>query len=233
MGGLSGAPLPAFAEPKPAEYILSLSWAPAFCQTHGNKPECSAETATSADATHLSLHGLWPQPFKNQYCDVSAALIDSDKHGDWKSLPAVDLNPALRARLATAMPGTRSLLERHEWLRHGTCYGADQNTYFGDALALSDAVNGSAVQALFSANVGKEVAATAIRQSFDKAFGPGSGDRVKVACERDGDRRVISEITIGLVGRPGSGRTLADLMAGSKPTGAGCPSGIIDAVGGQ
>jgi ribonuclease T2 len=230
LAGLSGTFSLASAETRPAEYILSLSWQPAFCQNHGTKPECSGETAASVDATHLSLHGLWPQPFRNQYCGLAAALVDNDKHGDWKTLPAVDLDPALRARLAAAMPGTRSLLERHEWLRHGTCYGADQNTYFGDALALSDAVNGSAVQALFAANVGKEITATAIRQAFDEAFGAGAGERVKVSCEGKGDQRVIAEITIGLVGKPGSGHGLAELMAGARPTSPGCPSGIVDPV---
>src|SRR5262249_30793476 len=129
------------------DYILSLSWEPAFCQTHSTKAECSGETATSVDATHFSLHGLWPEPFKNQYCNVDTAMIDSDKHSSWQSLPAVNLAKDVRARLDAAMPGTRSQLERHEWIRHGTCYGADQNTYFGDALAMLDAVNASPVQA--------------------------------------------------------------------------------------
>jgi ribonuclease T2 len=221
------------ATSKPAEFILSLSWEPAFCENHGTKAECAGETATSVDATRLSLHGLWPEPFNNQYCGVDAHLVDSDKHGDWKSLPAVDLSPAVAGRLAVAMPGTRSLLERHEWLRHGTCYGADPSTYFGDALTLLDAVNASPVQALFAANVGKEVSAADIRQAFDKGFGPGVGARVKIACTRDGDRRLISEITIGLVGKPGNGRSLKDLVAASRPTSAGCPAGIVDPVNAQ
>lgn len=230
VAGLSAVISPAVADTRPAEYILSLSWQPAFCENHTAKPECAGETTASVDATHFSLHGLWPQPFKNQFCGVDAALIDSDKHGDWKSLPAVDVDSTIRARLATAMPGARSLLERHEWLRHGTCYGADANTYFGDALALLDAVNASSVQALFAANIGKEVSAADIRGAFDTAFGPGTGDRVKVACERDGDRRLISEITVGLVGKPGQGQSIGALAAGSKPTSPGCPSGIVDPV---
>jgi ribonuclease T2 len=223
----------ASADTRSPEYILSLSWEPAFCQTHAGKAECASETSTSPDAIRLSLHGLWPQPFKNQYCNVDATTIDHDKHGDWKALPAVDLAPALRTRLDVAMPGTRSLLERHEWIRHGTCYGTDQNAYFGDALGLVDAVNASPVEALFAANVGKEVATPDIRAAFDKAFGAGAGERVKVSCRRDGDRRVISEITIGLVGKPGTGHPLQDLIAGSRPTSPGCPSGIVDPAGVQ
>jgi ribonuclease T2 len=232
-GVFAAAAAPAGAATKSPDYILSLSWEPAFCAGHAAKTECAAETAAGFDATHLSLHGLWPEPFKNQYCGVDAAIVTNDKEGDWKALPAVNLPAATRTRLEAAMPGTRSALERHEWLRHGTCYGSDQATYFGDALGLVDAVNASAVQALLAGNVGKEVTADAIRGAFDKGFGAGAGARVKIACQRVGDRRVISEITIGLVGKPGNGRTLASLMAGSGPTSPGCPSGIVAAVGAQ
>ena len=216
------------------EYLLSLSWEPAFCERHAGKPECAGEGPTSFEATHLALHGLWPQPIKKQYCNVSQPLIDADKASDWQALPAVDLSPGTRSRLAVAMPGTQSLLERHEWVRHGTCYdGADAETYFDEALAFVDAVNGSPVQALFAANVGKQVTAVAVRQAFDTAFGPGAGDRVRLACEQDGSRRLLTEITVGLVGRAGAGKTIADLIHASSPTDPGCPAGTIDPVGAQ
>jgi hypothetical protein len=44
---------------------------------------------------------------------------------------------------------------------------------------------------------------------------------------------LISEITVGLVGKPDSGRSLKDLVAGSNPTSPGCPSGIVDPVKAQ
>ncbi|HEY5082318.1 MAG TPA: ribonuclease [Bauldia sp.] len=216
---------------KPAEYILSLSWEPAFCENHQSKPECAAETAAGFAASHLSLHGLWPQPISKQYCNVDASLLDADKHGSWPALPAVDLSPDMKTRLDAAMPGTQSSLERHEWLRHGTCYnGADADTYFGEALALVDAVNGSPVQALLAANIGKQVTADQVRHAFDQAFGAGAGERVRLACEQQGSRRLLSEITIGLVGRVGIGKTPADLIMASSPTSPGCPAGEVDAV---
>ena len=41
---------------------------------------------------------------------------------------------ATRAELETVMPGTKSLLERHEWTKHGSCYPADAETYFKDSI---------------------------------------------------------------------------------------------------
>jgi ribonuclease T2 len=132
------------------------------------------------------------------------------------------------------MPGTQSFLERHEWIRHGTCYGArDAEAYFRKALSLVDEVNSSAAQALFVANVGQEITVAAVRGTFDAAFGAGAGDRVRLACKRDGSRRLITEITIGLVARPEDGNTLADLIKASSATDPGCPGGTVDPVGHQ
>ena len=70
-----------------------------------------------------------------------------------------------------------------------------------------------------------------IRAAFDKSFGAGAGQRVRVACVDDGSRRLISEITIGLVGTISPDTKLGDLILGSGPTDAGCPGGIVDPVG--
>jgi ribonuclease T2 len=130
------------------------------------------------------------------------------------------------------MPGTQSFLDRHEWIKHGTCYsGSDAETYFREAVSLIDEVNRSAVQALVAANVGQEITASVVRHTFDVAFGAGAGERL--SCQRDRSRRLITEITIGLVPVPGDTNSLAELTRASAPTDPGCPGGIIDPVGYQ
>ncbi len=228
--GASGGP----SDGRPAEAVLSLSWQPGFCEGHAGKAECANQTPDHFDATHFTLHGLWPQPRRREYCNVSQALIDTDRKRNWQALPEVDLDAATRAHLVTAMPGTQSFLDRHEWIRHGTCYGrGDPQTYFREALSLLDEVNGSAVQALFAGNIGKEITVGEVRTTFDTAFGSGAGDRVRLSCRRDGSRRLIIEITIGLVAQPGNSNKLADLIKASAATDPGCPGGIIDPVGFQ
>ena len=217
-----------------AEAILSLSWEPAFCEGHANKRECASATPSRFDATHFTLHGLWPQPRRKQYCKVTQASINADEKGDWQALPEVSLSTETRTRLDVAMPGTQSFLDRHEWIKHGTCYNdSDAETYFREAVALIDEVNRSAVQALVAANIGQEITAAAVRHAFDVAFGTGAGDRIRLSCQRDGSRRLITEITIGLSRVPRGANTLADLMRASAPTTPGCPGGIIDPVGYQ
>jgi len=209
-------------------HVLSLSWEPAFCEAHAGVPECASQTAGRADTRALSLHGLWPQ---DDYCGVSRALIDTDRRGDWDALPGVDLDPMIARLLAAAMPGTRSSLERHEWLKHGTCFGTDPDTYFTTALKLLHAVNTSSVGKVLDDAVGKRLTQAQIRGAFDAAFGRGAGNRVRIACERDGNRRLITEITIGLYGEIGANPDLKSLILAARPTDGGCDAGLLDPVG--
>jgi len=216
-----------------AEYVLAISWEPAFCEGLPDKTECGNETAASYEATHFSLHGLWPQPRSRAYCNVPAADQASDKAHAWDSLPVVSLTPSVKSALDQVMPGTQSLLERHEWIVHGTCSGASQDTYFARAALLADTINNTAVAKLFADNVGKRLDGATVRQAFDTAFGKGAGDRVRLACDDDGGRRLISEITIGLRGDVMGTGGIGEMIAASAATDPGCTGGIVDPVGSQ
>jgi ribonuclease T2 len=92
---MPAAPVPAEGDKSAApgsgkpEYVLALSWQPAFCETRPGKTECKAQTAVGFDATHFTLHGLWPQPNGNFYCQVAAADKANDNPAHWQDLPAV------------------------------------------------------------------------------------------------------------------------------------------------
>lgn len=228
-------PKPPQPEPSPkpqsTDFVLAASWQPGFCETRPSKPECESQTDDRFDATHFALHGLWPQPRSNVYCNVPAADVSADKAGRWDALPALVLEPRIRAALDEVMPGTQSNLQRHEWTKHGTCHGGTAEDYYGDSIRLMAALNTSGVQDLFEASIGAELSATAVRAAFDAAFGAGTGERVKLSCVQDGGRRLIGEITIGLSGELTEEADFAGLLMASPPTDPGCPSGIVDAVG--
>jgi len=215
------------------QYILAVSWQPAFCETRPDKPECESQTEDRFDASHFTLHGLWPQPRNNAYCNVSAADRSADEASRWTDLPEVELSAALRADLDEVMPGTQSSLERHEWTKHGTCYGTNAEEYFADSLVLMETLNTSAVADLFADNVGNTITLDAIRAAFDDAFGPGAGERIRVACSNDGNRRLIGEITIGLTGDISALEDLPTLLAAARSTDGGCTDGVVDPVGQQ
>ena len=165
--------------------MLAINWQPAFCETRPNRPECETQTSDRFDATHFTLHGLWPQPRSRDYCGVDAQTVMLDEDGDWDHLPEVELSAGLREALDERMPGTQSALERHEWITHGTCYGTDAEEYFTDAIDMLDVVNDSAVRRTVRRPTGKTVTpAGQVRAAFDEAFGAGAGERVRLACVR-------------------------------------------------
>lgn len=215
-------------------YVLAISWQPAFCEANPKKRECRSQTDSRFDASHFTLHGLWPQPGTNIYCGVSPAERSAATDGRWGDLPRLDLSLATQGGIERVMPGSQSFLDRYEWIKHGTCYPVrDAETYYRDSLRLIEAVNASPVRDLIARSIGKEVSARQIRAAFDEAFGDGAGERVRIACREDGGRRLIAELTIGLRGDIPGGAAFADLILASGPTDPGCPGGIVDAVGRQ
>ncbi len=213
-------------------FILAVSWQAAFCEAHPGKPECVSQTEQRFDATHFTLHGLWPQPRSNVFCGATPSQRDASDKGRWTELPEVKLTPATRAGLDRVMPGTQSMLDRHEWIKHGACYGkADMEMYYRDSVRLMEEFNRSAGAAFMAANIGKPVKATELRAKFDETLGAGAGDRMRFACKNDGSRTLLTEITMGLKGNAASGASLTTLIMASSPTEPGCPAFVVDPVG--
>ncbi|WP_082367034.1 ribonuclease T2 [Ensifer adhaerens] len=211
------------------EYVLAVSWQPGFCETRPQRKECASQTAERFDATNLSLHGLWP--LRKSYCGVAADVRSQDRKGDWLDLPKLAMADDTAARLQVAMPGVQSGLDRHQWLRSGTCQGGTVDDYFAVQLRMLDELNRSAVGALFRGRIGSELDEKAIKQAFDQSFGTGAGDRVRMRCQTVAGRSVITGLTIGLTGDVSGKSSLAPLIQAAGPTEFKCAKGIADAAG--
>jgi len=218
--------------------LFVLSWQPAFCELHQSqhKDECGSQTAGRFDATHFTLHGLWPQPNGTFYCGVSSVDKGNDKDSSgWHKLPEPPgLTNATRANLDKAMPGTASDLHRHEWIKHGTCFGVGADPYFRTALALQEQVNNSQLQKFMAANIGKKITVTDLAKAFEQTFGPGSAAAMTVSCDKDSNskRNLVLEFQFKLKGKLADSTPLAGVLNTSDPEGS-CSSGIIDPVGFQ
>jgi ribonuclease T2 len=164
----------AFAAPaSAAEYMFSLSWEPTFCATHQGATECQAMTPDSYYASHVVLHGLWPQPQTNQYCGVPQAIIDQDNRHQWSSMPAVTVSDATRQRMNSDFPGVASYLDRHEWYKHGTCTGLSPDAYFSLAMTLVDQANALKFGQFITANVGNTIKTDDLCGALTNDFGAG------------------------------------------------------------
>jgi ribonuclease T2 len=216
--------------PDSIEFVLAASWQPAFCKSSAGqgKPECTLQTPDRFDATHFSLHGLWPDDLDNKaifpcYCDRGAPVSCG---GSQARDTSINLSQAVRDKLAVAMPGTQSGLELHEWPKHGSCYeddktadtGADPDEYFTEMMALIDALNASPVQALFESRIGGSLTRAEIETAFDDGFGAGAAARLIIRCGGSGANRVISELWIGLKGDITPTSDFAALIQAAPPT---------------
>ncbi|WIY51809.1 ribonuclease [Devosia sp. YIM 151766] len=222
------AAMPAY---RGTQYVLAVNWQPAFCELNSRVRECRDQRPDAFEATNFTLHGLWPQPRGNEYCNISERQRWASRDGRWRDLPALDLTMAQRRELDRVMPGSLSGLDRHEWVKHGSCYGGDQRQYYADSLALMRALNASEVTELFAANIGKRLTLAEIRAAFDAAFGAGAGERVAMDCAADGNRTLITELRINLTGPITGPDAFAELIGAADPAAIDCRSGQVDAVG--
>jgi ribonuclease T2 len=213
------------------KYLLAISWQPAFCETKPDKAECRTETSERFGADHFTLHGLWPQPENNAYCGVSTRDRAVDERHDWSALPEPDIAPATRKELNVAMPGTASNLQRHEWTRHGTCFGANADTYFRTALGLLDQINRSKLREFMAGHIGDTVAAYQLKAEFERSFGPGAGAALSVRCSGNGQRRMVSEIRISLKGTLSETAPLSRVLDVSVPVRSTCDRAVVDRAG--
>ncbi|MBU1666824.1 hypothetical protein KKC13_00250 [bacterium] len=204
--------------------LLAISWQNAFCQTHQYKKECKRMTKKDFGASNFVLHGLWPQPRNNQYCNVSKKEVGMDKNKQWHSLAHLDLNATVRSELSKLMPGYHSNLHKHEWVKHGTCYGTNANEYYADAMNLLTQLNDSKVQDYFEKNIGKTIELKDIQKIFNEEFGQGSGEHVTMKCNQG----LITELWLHLGSAEKDLKGL--LFKGGKPK-SSCYKGRVDAVG--
>lgn len=200
-----GLCLPQTAQADADSYILALSWQPGFCASDpgADKAECAGDAVAQ-----LTLHGLWPNADRNgdgkldagdDYCLGAdrARLIAIDRR-DWAQLPAVPLSADLRQRLSEVMPGVRSQLERHQWVKHGSCSGLGAERYFAAAVSLSEEVRDSRFGQMIAAQAGSDVSRRDLLQAFARAFGQGSERAVQLLCRRDEDYAALTEIRVRL-----------------------------------
>ena len=208
--------------------LLALSWHNAFCETHRYKKECKRSLLSFGKGKysekHFVLHGLWPQPRNKVYCNVEKDFVNADKHGQWRDLPCLAMDEEIEDRLAKVMPGFASELHKHEWVKHGTCYGTDPQEYFEDAVSLVEQINASKVGDFFSKNIGKQVTLKQVRYQFDRNFGVGAGKRVELKCKKG----LITELWLHL----GSGSDdLGVLLKKGKQIRSRCQKGLVDRAG--
>ena len=217
---LAAAPARAFDS-----YTFALSWEPAFCETKSSAPECESGNADRFDATHLALHGLWPDP-GNGYCGVDAKTRALDRASTWCQLPEPALSDGTRDALASVMPGASSCLDHHEWIKHGTCSGLEADGYFALAAALVRKVAQTAFGRYLSAHAGETANRESALSAFEQEFGAGSRDKIVLNCADVHGSPALLEVRLRLSPNIAAA---SELGARMMPAGAAgnCPDSFL------
>lgn len=164
-------------------YLLSMTWEPNRCCTERDHQQCSRLPGSFA-ATHLTLHGLWPnytdeqsrgQPRAwPQYC---GAYQHCESREDASCAPSVAV-PQDLARLAPGYVAGTGGFATHEWSKHGSCTRLSAAEYFGAELAAIRSIPGDATPDALSVAVGADLG----RDALQRAFGV-PPDSVMLGCD--------------------------------------------------
>jgi len=191
-------------------YVLALSWQPAFCESHRDKPECRVEDKKSYQARNFTLHGLWPN---KESCGTNYGYCGEvkNKPGDFCDYPMLPLYTETRQDLEQVMPSARagSCLQRHEWFKHGTCqtnWSIDE--YFEVAIDLARQFNESGIAYFISRNIDKNVTEAAFISKVDCAHGVGAHQHIELKCQAGN----LVDVYINLPGTISLGASLGELM---------------------
>ena len=174
----SGPPPPAVPAPPASPaiafgfYLLSMTWEPSRCCTESDRQPCP-QLAGSFAATHLTLHGLWPnftdeqsrgQPHAwPQYCGT---YQHCEKAEAASCAPGVTVPDEL-ARLAPGYVAGTGGFATHEWSKHGSCTRLSAAEYFAAELAAIRAIPGEATPDALRAAIGANLP----RDTLQRAFG--------------------------------------------------------------
>lgn len=170
---------------KADSYVLALSSQPGFCQTYGyeaGKPECMKLSKNSYQASHLTLHGLWPNQDacgqRYGFCGVKPQV----NHCDYSPLNlSSDVSDSLKKLMPSYNYG--SCLERHEWNKHGSCQILTHDAYFSLAMRLATEVDRSVLGQFLTEHKGDTVKLATIRELVVKALGAKNAGKVFLGCK--------------------------------------------------
>lgn len=212
---LDRQPRPAHDAADSSSSLLVLTWAPSLCKVEPSNTGCKSGHVDRLGRTFV-LHGLWPQPSSEQYCDVPKRKPD-------RSRAPVSLPADLQASLKNMMSDS-TVMTTHEWYAHGTCSGVTPPEYFGIAASLAEQA-GVVLDPLFAQGA-DGLTARAVRDAIDARFGRGAGSRTSLSCrDAAGAGSVMYEVRLSLppvVELRSDNQALGDALAKGPTVPPGC-----------
>lgn len=201
--------------------LLALTWGPSLCTVEPRTSGCRSGHVGRLGPVFV-LHGLWPQPSSEQYCDVTR-----DQRAT-KPPPALpdDLRRTLQTRMSDA-----SVMAPHEWYAHGSCSGVGAPEYFRLAADLTDQAT-AVLNPVFAGARGRQITRRMVQDAVEARFGTGSARRVALSCRDGGGDAVLYEVRLSLppvaeLQRRSGPVALRDALAAGPAVAPGCGRGVV------
>lgn len=210
--------------------LFVATWGPSLCKVDPPNSGCRSGHVGEMGRTFV-LHGLWPQPFSNQYCDVPKDVAERAAKINGPDMPSVDIPQDVRADLQANL-SDGSVMAPHEWYAHGTCSGVAPGKYFGDAVTLIGQAR-AILDPIFNQAAKRTLNLSTVRDQFDAQFGKGAGDRVALSCRNaTGEGSLVYEVQMSLppvnaLGIDGKALSLGDLLREGPAIPATCRHGRV------
>jgi len=196
-------------------YVLAVSWQPAFCEGHQDKPECLVSDPQVYQARNFTLHGLWPN---RKACGTGYGLCGKyqTEQRPFCAYEPVAMKADTEEKLGQFMPSAAhgSCLQRHEWYKHGTCQTEwDADGYFTMAMRLLEQFNNSGVAAFMAENIGRRVTTSDFFNQVDDALGERASRRLQISCNRG----MLVDVYIRLPAKLSEDASLSALIQQAEP----------------
>ncbi|HTW85246.1 MAG TPA: hypothetical protein VMD91_14345 [Candidatus Sulfotelmatobacter sp.] len=194
---VAATPLTPAAHGDFGHYTFALTWQPGLCSvddaplTGARQPQSCAPGQPREPL--IGLHGLWPsrpQALVRAHVPVRAWWSQGcDLLHRSNAVPP--LSPALRARLADAMPRLRTDLLRHEYDKHVQCFGFDPTRFFTTELAMRRVVADSSFGTYLVGRAGRTVTHDSLVAAFERGFRTADARAIQLQCRRDPHGRTV------------------------------------------
>ncbi len=188
--------------------VLALSWQAGFCEHFsysGLKPECDNLNSGQIVITNITIHGLWPN---KKGCGRS--------YGNCSDVQ-LDLENETIAKIAPWMPNWfySTAFGNHEWKKHGTCQGLQDDDYFLLIQRLAEKFDSSPLGDYLRENMGKEVQVAEMKKYLASNIGEDITKKIELRCTGSG-KRYINEFWINLPKDINASGSFSDLVYGAQ-----------------
>ncbi|KAL4486114.1 hypothetical protein ABPG72_012167 [Tetrahymena utriculariae] len=162
-------------------FAFEREWPGTVCKVN----KCTPQDMGNFDSKNFNLHGLWPSGLESNQCSYPQDC--GNTHFSFSNI-SQPTKTYMNTYWVGLYSSTQTFLD-HEWTKHGTCYGNDQNQYFTVATDLHKKYN--PISALAAKNIVPSDSKSYTVQQVQSALESGFGGPVFLQCKKVNGQQML------------------------------------------